>query len=104
MTDAERRYMHARDRVQRSMIDPATELLAATRELVGEARQRAEQAEAALESFRPHWAQGYTDDSMAAQAATTALSQLWELLYAKDQTQAVTNLRRLIAGDTGGIA
>lgn len=46
-----------------------------------------------LESLRPHWAQGFTEDSVAAQSSQAALSQLWELIGAKDQTQAVQILK-----------
>lgn len=55
-----------------------------------------------LESLRPHWAQGYTSDSMAAQASTAALSQLWEMLGATNQTEAVqrvTILQGIARGD-----
>ena len=51
----------------------------------------------ALEGLRPHWAKGYSSDSMAAQSATGALSQLWKTLGAHDQTQAMTKLRELVA-------
>ena len=44
---------------------------------------------AALEAMRPHWAMGYSDDSIAAQCSSASLSQLWALLGADDQTQAV---------------
>lgn len=46
-----------------------------------------------LEQLRPQWAKGYTDDSIAAQAATAALSQVWKVLGVKDQTQAMIKLR-----------
>lgn len=50
---------------------------------------------AAVETQRPHWAKGYTDDSVAAQCATAALSQLWKLIGATNQTQAVLALQKL---------
>jgi len=50
---------------------------------------------AALESLRPLWAQGYSADSVAAQVHAAALSQLWELLGAKHQTEAMAKLREL---------
>lgn len=50
----------------------------------------------ALEQLRPQWAQGYTSDSMAAQASTTALSELWKLLGVEDQTTACAKLRALM--------
>ena len=49
----------------------------------------------ALQGLRPVWAQGWTDDSMAAQASGNALAQLWEMLGVKDQTQAVAALAEL---------
>ena len=48
-----------------------------------------------LEALRPVWAHGWTDDSVAAQTSSNALSQLWEMLGAKDQTQAVATLAEL---------
>ena len=48
-----------------------------------------------LEELRPEWAQGYTSDSMAAQYSTDAKKQLWKLLGAEDQTQAVQAIRDL---------
>ena len=48
-----------------------------------------------LEALRPVWAHGWTDDSVAAQTSSNALSQLWEMLGAKDQTQAVAALEEL---------
>lgn len=48
-----------------------------------------------LEALRPHWAQGYTSDGVAAQCATDALNSLWSLLGARNQTQAVQRLREL---------
>lgn len=49
-----------------------------------------------LESLRPHWAQGYSSDSMAAQAATSALAGMWELLGVDNQTSAMQRLRLLV--------
>ncbi len=42
-----------------------------------------------LESLRPHWAQGYTSDSIAAQGSIASLAQLWDMLGATNQTEAV---------------
>lgn len=52
----------------------------------------------ALEALRPHWAQGHSDDSIAAQTATAALAQLWEMLGANNQTEAAGKLRALVDG------
>lgn len=55
----------------------------------------------ALESLRPHWAKGHSADSVAAQASTAALSQLWSILGVDNQTAAVAAARRLTAqGDS----
>lgn len=54
-----------------------------------------EERNANLESLRPHWAKGYSSDSIAAQTATSAMMQLWELLGAKHQTEAVSKVRGL---------
>ena len=56
---------------------------------------RVERANDALEGLRPVWAQGWTNDSMAAQASGNALAQLWKMLGAQDQTQAVATLKAL---------
>lgn len=96
MNDAQRRYMHARQAIQAKFIDPAQELLSAASDLVKDAEGRAIAANAELEALRPHWAQGYTSDSIAAQCSFMALSELWFLLGTKDQTSAVARLRDLI--------
>jgi len=50
----------------------------------------------ALDSLRPHWAKGYTTDSAAAQLATAALTQLWDILKTDNQTTAVLKLGMMI--------
>lgn len=54
----------------------------------------------ALEKLRPHWAQGYSSDSIAAQAAGVALSSLWEVLGARNQTEAMMITRTLMERKT----
>jgi hypothetical protein len=56
---------------------------------------RSERRNEALEELRPVWAQGWTDDSQAAQGSSNALAQLWEMLGASNQTQAVEALAEL---------
>ena len=56
---------------------------------------RSERYNEALEELRPVWAQGWTDDSQAAQVSSSALAQLWEMLGASNQTQAVEALAKL---------
>lgn len=73
------------------------------KKIVDALKARAEAAEAeveklrgrieAMESLRPIWAHGWTDDSVAAQASGSALAQLWQMLGASNQTEAVTKLR-----------
>lgn len=58
-------------------------------------RAELERKVAALERLRPVWAMGYTSDSIAAQTTTAALTQLWGMLGAKDQTDAVRILSEL---------
>jgi hypothetical protein len=55
----------------------------------------------ALEVLRPVWAQGWTNDSNAAQASGAALAQLWNMLGVQDQTQAVVTLAELKGEDRG---
>lgn len=53
-----------------------------------------------LESLRPHWAKGYSSDSIAAQTSTSALVELWKMLGVKNQTMAVQRLRELVSQET----
>lgn len=55
----------------------------------------AKQSVEALESLRPHWAKGYSSDSMAAQCTTAALAGLWQMLGVDNQTAAMDRLRKL---------
>jgi len=77
-------------KVRDLLIDCRTELDAAHRRI------------ATLEMLRPHWAQGYTSDSIAAQTATAALAQLWGLLEVDNQTDAMAAIRRLWDQADGG--
>lgn len=95
MTDEQRAYMHARDKFSRFVIGPAKELLDATATLVNLATQRAEETQQVMNQLRPVWAQGWTSDSEAAQASANALSELWQMLAADNQTDAVETLRAL---------
>lgn len=52
---------------------------------------------AALEKLRPHWAQGHTSDSIAAQVNLAATVGMWEALGVSDQTEAMQRIRDLIA-------
>jgi len=81
-----------------SGISPA-ELLAMTNQLSNLIDQNAslQRDIRVLEKLRPHWAKGYSSDSMAAQAAIAALSDIWGILNVSNQTEAMETLRKLIA-------
>ena len=83
-----KRYESARENLRRT-IAPVEEYIEAAENEIYELRLRIE----TLEKLRPHWAQGFTSDSEAAQASTAALSQIWELLGVKNQTEAMKKLR-----------
>lgn len=44
---------------------------------------------------RPKWAYGFSNDSVAAQVAMSALQSIWEILGVSDQTAAMQELKRL---------
>lgn len=50
----------------------------------------------ALEQLRPLWAQGYSSDSIAAQASGNALSDIWSSLGVNNQTDAMERLHKMI--------
>lgn len=93
MTDAQRRLMHARFKVESFLVNPITELLDATAALVQAEKSRADAAEEALNVLRPVWAQGHTSDSLAAQAHGSALAEIWHYLDVDNQTDAMAKLR-----------
>lgn len=47
------------------------------------------------EKLRPHWARGYTSDSVAAQSNLDATLAMWELLEVTNQTNAIAKLKYL---------
>lgn len=53
---------------------------------------------ATLEQLRPIWARGWTEDSIAAQTLSAAVSELWKLLGVDNQTEAVIKLKELLNG------
>lgn len=57
--------------------------------------RKAEEAIEVLEAMRPHWAKGYSSDSVAAQVSHAALSDIWKLLGVDNQTQAMLRLEEL---------
>jgi hypothetical protein len=50
----------------------------------------------AAEALRPHWAMGYSSDSIAAQMNAAALSQIWNLLDVQNQTDCINELYKLL--------
>jgi hypothetical protein len=56
----------------------------------------AEKRLAAAEALRPQWAMGYTDDSMAAQLSTSALTQIYGVLGVTNQTHCMEKLRAIL--------
>lgn len=89
-----RRYNEARSKV-RKFLDPIVEVLASTDALVVSLENQVVTAEATLEALRPVWAQGHTEDGRAAQAYANALSEIWLLVGAQNQTQAMARFRHL---------
>lgn len=41
------------------------------------------------------WAEGWTNDSMAAQVSGSVLAQIWEIFGAKNQTEAFIKIKEL---------
>lgn len=95
MTDAQRRLMHARSKVESFLVKPIQELLDATAALIEAEKSRGDAAEKILEELRPVWAQGHSSDSVAAQVTSTAIGQIWRELGVENQTDAMSALREL---------
>lgn len=76
------------DHIEATAKDTQQLLIAAEAELASAKAQIV-----ALETLRPMWAEGWTSDSMAAQASATALAQIWAFLGASNQTEAMAKLR-----------
>jgi hypothetical protein len=51
----------------------------------------------ALNALRPFWAQGHSDDSIAAQASYAALAQIFKVLGVTNQTDAIKRIASLEA-------
>ena len=52
-----------------------------------------------LESLRPVWAMGHTDDDITRSTQAGALAAVWDLLGVSDQTQCMQALKRLLRED-----
>lgn len=94
MTDNQRRYMRARDRMMLLHVTPATELLDATRALVDEHKAKAAEAEK-IETKISVLLNMNEDGNFTVRVA---LMQIWEALGVKDQTAAMQKLRDLQEG------
>ena len=90
------RFDAAKRALKNSHLDPVVELMEAANALVEHAEERATRAETVMETLRPVWAQGWTDDGVAAQASASALAGLWQMLGVNNQTDAVERLGALI--------
>lgn len=95
-------YEQAKERVTVALLEPVRDMIAECDQRVAAAEHRAKMAEEVLEQLRPVWAQGWTSDSMAAQASANALSELWAALEVTDQTAAMERMRRLLFLVKGG--
>lgn len=68
-------------------------LIACSSETQSEVARLREQLAAEV-ARRPRWAQGFSDDSIAAQCSTNALHEIWEALGVKNQTEAMCEIAR----------
>ena len=59
-------------------------------------RDKIRKQEAYYENLRPHWAKGYSSDSVAAQSHLSATLHLWDLLGVDNQTEAVAKIQKLL--------
>ncbi len=50
-----------------------------------------------LEKLRPLWAHGFSSDSVAAVSWMNAASNMWDILGADNQTDAMMKLRKLVS-------
>ena len=92
-----REFAKAREALLETTL-PATRLINACDIIVAELRTENKRLQSQMDSMRPHWAEGHTSDSVAAQAKTIALSQVWGLLGVDNQTACMDRLRELMAG------
>jgi hypothetical protein len=81
-----------------NQLDSAQHTVSVLEKRASHFRDRAE----SMETLRPVWAQGWSNDSMAAQASASALAQLWHMLSASNQTEAVVKLRAILAAAEKG--
>lgn len=65
-------------------------------EQLEEQRNKLAEQVAYFAELRPHWAKGFTSDSVAAQTYLTSTLAMWQLLEATTQTEAISKLISLI--------
>lgn len=70
---------------------PAQKLQETVRGIVSQNNRLRELMDVA-DRMRPHWAQGYSSDSHAAQVTCAALSEVWDMLGVKNQTECMAKL------------
>lgn len=95
-------YEQAKERVTVALLEPVRDMIAECDLRVAAAERRVKELDGVLEQLRPVWAQGWTSDSMAAQASASALSALWKALGVTDQTAAMARMRQLLFLVQGG--
>ncbi|MES2783604.1 MAG: hypothetical protein V4657_12480 [Pseudomonadota bacterium] len=91
-------YANAREAL-RASVSPVENYIETAEAIICELRLELKQQKEYIESMRPHWAQGYSDDSMAAQASTGALAEVWDMLGVKNQTDCMARLRERFEAD-----
>ena len=92
--DGDRLAIEPRPYLHETLTKMAREVHAGTLAIEAELNGKIE----VLEQFRPLWAQGYTNDSVAAQTLGGALTRLWKMLGVSNQTDAVQALKRMQDG------
>lgn len=98
-------FVRAKKRVLKTALDPIIELMQTANAAVAEAEERAVRAVTSMEVLRPVWAQGWTDDGVAAQASATALAEIWHALGVENQTEALERINAMLAAcEKGGDA
>ena len=85
-------YAKAREALRES-ISPIENYIETAEAMICELRLELKQQKEYTELMRPHWAQGYSNDSIAAQASTSALADVWDILGVKNQTACMERLR-----------
>lgn len=91
MTEKQRQYMKARQRVEETLVNPALALLNATGDLVAEYRNEAAKTESLHTTIQV--LRNMNEDGQF--GARIALEQIWKFLGVQNQTAAMDALREL---------